>query len=396
MLTDQGANAPSIYYAVFALIASDALDLADAVLESALEQARNRGSVFAFSIASAMRSFVAYRRGDVIAAEGEARAAVEAAALNIGAMPNAVAYLADALIERGQLDAAGAALAEVVVGDEILRGNLDQAILGARGRLRLAAGQLSEACEDFRELGERFARWGTDHPAWTNYRALMAACLSGLGRREEALAAAAQDLELARRWGTARAVGLALRARGLALGGDDGVATLREAATVLGESPARLEYARVLIDLALRLRRGITRAAAREPLREAMDLCGRLGAVTLGDRARDELRATGARPRRVLLTGVDALTPSELRIGRMAASGLSNPEIAQALFVTRKNVEARLGNAYRKLEINSRDQLAAALEMALDGRTEPTWPGNDGTRARACRPAGLALMESRS
>ena len=92
-----------------------------------------------------------------------------------------------------------------------------------------------------------------------------------------------------------------------------------------------------------------------------MDLCGRLGAVTLGDRARDELRATGARPRRVLLTGVDALTPSELRIGRMAASGLSNPEIAQALFVTRKNVEARLGNAYRKLEINSRDQLAAAL-----------------------------------
>jgi DNA-binding CsgD family transcriptional regulator len=48
----------------------------------------------------------------------------------------------------------------------------------------------------------------------------------------------------------------------------------------------------------------------------------------------------------------------------MAADGLSNPEIAQALFVTKKTVEAHLGNAYRKLGINSRGRLAAALPSA--------------------------------
>ena len=61
------------------------------------------------------------------------------------------------------------------------------------------------------------------------------------------------------------------------------------------------------------------------------------------------------------MSGVDALTASERRIAAMAADGLSNPEIAQALFVTKKTVEAHLGNAYRKLGINARGQLPDAL-----------------------------------
>jgi DNA-binding CsgD family transcriptional regulator len=69
----------------------------------------------------------------------------------------------------------------------------------------------------------------------------------------------------------------------------------------------------------------------------------------------------GSRPRRPTLTGVDALTPSERRVARMAAQGMSNKELAQALFVTVKAVEVHLSSAYRKLQIGSRAQLAQAL-----------------------------------
>lgn len=69
----------------------------------------------------------------------------------------------------------------------------------------------------------------------------------------------------------------------------------------------------------------------------------------------------GARPRRVALTGLDALTPSERRVSEMAARGMTNKEIAQALFVTLRTVEMHLSSAYRKLEIHSRRGLAEAL-----------------------------------
>ena len=78
-------------------------------------------------------------------------------------------------------------------------------------------------------------------------------------------------------------------------------------------------------------------------------------------RAREELAVTGSRPRSAFRSGVAALTASELRTARLAGDGLSNVEIAQQLFVTRKTVEKHLGNAYAKLEIPSRKELASAL-----------------------------------
>ena len=74
----------------------------------------------------------------------------------------------------------------------------------------------------------------------------------------------------------------------------------------------------------------------------------------------------GARPRKLLLTGAESLTPSERRVARMAAQGMSNKELAQALFVTVKAVEVHLSSVYRKLQISSRAQLAQALAGAGD------------------------------
>src|SRR5262249_51219291 len=95
------------------------------------------------------------------------------------------------------------------------------------------------------------------------------------------------------------------------------------------------------------------------------------GAGPLAARARDELRAAGARPRRAWRTGVDALTPSELRVARLAADGRSNREIAGERNVTLKAIEGHLARAYVQLGIEGRSQLADALAARRTG-TEKT------------------------
>jgi DNA-binding CsgD family transcriptional regulator len=84
--------------------------------------------------------------------------------------------------------------------------------------------------------------------------------------------------------------------------------------------------------------------------------------VLLARRARAELQAAGARPRRPALTGLDALTPTEHRVATLAAAGHGNREIAQQLYVTRRTVETHLTHAFQKLDITSRDQLATCLD----------------------------------
>ena len=93
-----------------------------------------------------------------------------------------------------------------------------------------------------------------------------------------------------------------------------------------------------------------------------MELAHLCGAEPLVERARAELRATGARPRRIMRTGVDSLTASERRVAAMAARGMTNREIAQALFVTLRTVELHLTHAYQKLDISSREELPDDLQ----------------------------------
>ncbi|HEX2265402.1 MAG TPA: LuxR C-terminal-related transcriptional regulator, partial [Solirubrobacterales bacterium] len=126
-------------------------------------------------------------------------------------------------------------------------------------------------------------------------------------------------------------------------------------------STARLEHAKALAALGSTLRRARQPTEAREPLRRALELAGACGAEGLAEHVRAELHAAGARPRRDALSGVESLTPSERRVATMAAEEMTNREIAQALFVTPKTVEVHLSNAYRKLDIRNRRQLAGAL-----------------------------------
>ena len=75
-------------------------------------------------------------------------------------------------------------------------------------------------------------------------------------------------------------------------------------------------------------------------------------------RVREELKATGARPRREWRTGLEALSPRELRVVQLAAEGRTNREIAYQLYVTLKTIEGHLARAYTKLGIERRHELS--------------------------------------
>jgi DNA-binding CsgD family transcriptional regulator len=188
--------------------------------------------------------------------------------------------------------------------------------------------------------------------------------LAELGQADQARGLAGRELAAAARFGSARRRGIALMTSGLLDGGEQRVVRLTEAVSVFEHSSARLEHARALINLGCALRALGHRARSRESLAQGFDLADRCGGVRLAARARTELLATGARPRRTALTGVRALTPAELRTARMAAQGMSNREIAEALFISTKAVEGQLSQAYAKLGIRGRGLLHSALGMA--------------------------------
>jgi DNA-binding NarL/FixJ family response regulator len=143
--------------------------------------------------------------------------------------------------------------------------------------------------------------------------------------------------------------------------GEAGIKLFEQAIAQLQHSTARLERALALLELGAATRRAGRRADARKPLREALELATACGADAIAARAHEELVAAGARPRRDPTESRSNLTASELRVACMAAEGMTNRQIAQALFVTENTIETHLRSVFRKLDIRSRSQLARAL-----------------------------------
>ena len=149
-----------------------------------------------------------------------------------------------------------------------------------------------------------------------------------------------------------------------ALRDDAEILDLREAAAAIDRAGGSLERARAHARLGVALRLAGQQAEARESLRLAVDLAHRSGAGDLEEQAVRELRAAGGRPRRRLISGVGALTPSERRVAELAAAGHRNRDIAEILVVTLSTVEWHLRHAYRKLGIPSRAKLTEVLPIA--------------------------------
>jgi DNA-binding NarL/FixJ family response regulator len=193
-----------------------------------------------------------------------------------------------------------------------------------------------------------------------SWRTAAAAAHAALGHPEQAAALASEQLALARKTGNPVTIGTALRAHA-AVACDHPEESLSEAVSLLEPTHARHELALTLADLGTHLRRVGRRSDAQAPLRRALDLAQRTSAAPLAEQARRQLLATGARPRRTALTGPDALTSAERQVADLAASGLSNRQIAQHLFITQATVETHLHHAFRKLGITARADLPAQL-----------------------------------
>jgi ATP/maltotriose-dependent transcriptional regulator MalT len=344
---------------------SEQFDRATLLFDRMLAEGRSSGHLRAVQMALCFRSQVAYRRGSVAEAEADAEEALAlATAGGPGLMiPVTRAAVAIARLERGDLEPARGVLAEAIPdGADPPSGYWGwMPFLHARALVQGVLGHHADALADLQRCGERLAAWGPAGAAFLPWRSEAALAHAALGQRGPAFRLAAEELEIARRFGTPRAIGVALRAAGLVAGGPDGTEMLREAVETLQRSDAQLELARALTDHGAALLRSGDREAARERLRIGLDLAHRCGARALAQRAHQELLATGARPRRVFVSGLDALTSSERRVAAMAADGLSNRAIAQALFVTLRTVETHLSRTYGKLGIGSRTELARAF-----------------------------------
>lgn len=369
LLEEEGPDSLNVWIAIGCLSWSDALAPAERMIETAKAVARQQGALAASAQALYARSWPRYWQGRVSDAIADAQAAVSAWGAP-GAtgmyLPAAQYWLAVALIEHDDVDAAAAALrlcdAEERWGSTALyvQWRVGQAHVAFARRDWDAA--LEHLHTGARLLSESFP-WAVN-PALLPWRSLMALAAQKVGDDELAKRIAAEELDLARRFGAPRPLGIALRTAGLVEGGASGLECLQEGVAVLQRSPSKLELCRALIDLGAAQRRAGRRAEAREPLRRGLDLAHRFEARALARRADEELRATGARPRRRAASGPEALTPAERRTVELAADRLTNREIAQSLFVTVKTVEWHLRNAYAKLQIESRQEVQHVLRRS--------------------------------
>ncbi len=329
--------------------------------QAALEEARRRGSLFSVSGLHMWHGFVLTRRGDLAGAEAVLRTGIDEFVqwgFAEQAMVYASAFLADVLLERG--DVAAARAAHDRAADPGDRSDGARYWLNSEMELLIAEGRAEDAVAMADEFARRFSHYA--NPAYARWRTCKAQAFDRLERRDEAIAFAEEELELARAWGAPGPVGTTLRILGT-LRREDGLDDLRAAVEVLEGSAARLELAKALAALGSALRRFKAPSEAREPLRRALELASACAATGLVEHVRGELHATGARPRRDAASGPEALTPSERRVADLAAGGDTNRDIAQVLFVTPKTVEVHLSNAYRKLGIRSRRELEGALEI---------------------------------
>jgi len=357
LLDDPGPESGGFWTVPMVLLLAHADDDGARVSTAVIEWAKRHGSLPAFSMAAQLRAYFCRRRGALAEAEADAATALEHPGLS-GFPPYGRMALVSVLLARGKPAQAAEVFAQAGF-EPAAAGHIRY--LQTRARLSGASGHPREALEDLTACGRLEQEWEIHTPAFSTWRADAAPLLASLGRHDEARALAREELDRCSAFGAPGPLGASLRTLGLIESGAAGIELLEQAVACLQRSPARLEHAIALLELGAATRRAGRRADAREPLREALELARACGADAIAMRAHDELIAAGARPRRDPTQSRANLTPSELRVARMAADAMTNREIAQALFLTENTIETHLRSVFRKLEIRSRSQLARAL-----------------------------------
>jgi DNA-binding CsgD family transcriptional regulator len=356
----------SVFYQVSALMTVDELETAarccDEVLEGTDFEAPMRG----------LKSQVSARQG----ALGEAADLGLTALKELDALDDAednhvviaVAGLLGAWVDLGELNSASELLRRRGFDGDLPDFSHYHALLHQRGRLRTALGDHRAALRDHLECGRRLERHGVRNVAVHPWRSHAALAYLRLGETDAAFPLIETELELAGKWGSPTALGVALRAAALVIGDETGRSLLADSVVALQDSPAKLELACSLIEWGVSLEDTDRKAEARAALRQAHELAKQCGAAPLAGRAALALRVAGGRATENVSADPAVLTAQELKIAQLAASGLTNRRIGEELYVTARAVEFHLTSIYRKLGIPGRLHLEEVLAELSHGR----------------------------
>ena len=361
--------------ATFLNLWSGRLDAARETLRSATTGHTHRGEEHALAWVEYVRVWLEFWCGDLAAAAAIAEPGVERLLLLETATGRALALTSQALVDAlaGRVEDARRHGAEALATFEGVgwNGGMGWA-LNALGFAELSVADHEAAAAVLGPPAAMVAATGMPEPTaggWL-FTADAAEALVAVGRVEEAEAIVAlleqRGAALDRAWAVAagaRGRGLLLAAAGDVEGAEQ---ALERALAAHAALPMPLERGRSLLVLGRVLRRQRKRLAAKAALDEALAIFRGCRSPRWAEQAEAEIAAIGLRP-----GATDELTPSEERVARLAASGLTNREVAAALIVSQKTVEAHLARVYRKLGIRSRAELGARMSTPPDGRQTP-------------------------
>ena len=342
-----------------------AFDRSSALLATSVARLREHGRLRLLAQVLASRGWAAIQLADwnlaIPAAEESARLARETGQplWEAGARATmATAYAvrgnqtrADELIAQAERVALPAGATAVLVAVQV-----------ARGSAALGQGRHADAFDHFQRLFEPGdPHYHPVHRCWAIGDLAEAAAHSG--HRDQALAVLREFEPLALQTPSPRFhVGM-VYARAM-LAADEDAEPLFHAALAADMTRWPLYRARVQLAFGEWLRRRRRMAESRSPLRAARDAFDALGVDGWSERARQELRASGESSRRRTPDALDELTAQELQIAQLAASGLSNRDIGQRLYLSHRTIESHLYRLFPKLGITSRAQLPDALGNA--------------------------------
>lgn len=355
---------------------AERMDPARVAVTAAIDRLRRGGPPSLLALALAVRADLGVRVGSWSAAEADATAAVDGVPTRDGADALGLFVLARLAAARGDetcrpwLTRARARAGRYGVDLRLL---LDPA---ARGLAALGAGEPGAAVEPLEAAWAHAVESGVRHPNVVPFAGDLAEAHARCGDRERAAQVVSWLAERAETLGLRAPLAAAWRCRGLlATDADTATAAFAAAHRAGDHRRAPFDHARTLLCEGEVLRRLRRPAAARSPLRHAVEIFEGLGATAWAGRAAAELSAAGDRGASSARPPDTGLTAQQLRIAGMVAAGHNNVETAEALFLSRKTVEAHLTQVYRKLGVHSRTQLAVALASLEGARDRDGAPG---------------------
>ena len=365
MLQDESAEGTMLYLATSVLHWMSAFGEGDAILTSAIDDATARNASMTLATASLCRGNIRMHMGMISEALVDLEAALAQRTHGWNAfMAPLLAALVECRIARGELDRVADHR------DELEELTHAPGLTGAFATYALA--DLAAAHAEHEQAAHLYAQVGRlvdgrmDNPAILPWRAGEALSRIRIGQPSEAVNLARENADRARAFGGPYAIAQALRTLAAVDATGDRVGMLREALAALQQTQAPRLEAQVGTDLAgmLLLTQGM--GDTREPvvlLRRAESYAAFQELRPLSDRVHRILERIGEPVKRSTTENLTSLTASERRVADLAASGLSNRQIAQQLFVTVKAVEWHLSNVYRKLGIRSRTRLPGLLNV---------------------------------